>query len=193
MLAAVLAVTSSFAQPVCRSAGRPGRVPKPRGGAVVTSTLLALAPSAPTFIVLVAVIAAASLGAAVYHPAVASIARDAAPESPGLALGLYGAGGTIGLAVGPLLAIVLLDRLGPGHLAWLMHPGIVMAIVLRNNVAGADQDATARTRRSSPYLRRDPTGPHGGLTACRGSATRSPYRGARPQLFEGRAERTPWR
>lgn len=30
-----------------------------------------------------------------------------------MGLGLYGAGGTIGLAVGPVLAIVLLDRLGP--------------------------------------------------------------------------------
>ena len=148
VLAAVLAATSSFGQPV---AGRLVDWVGPRdlavGGAVLASTLLALAASAPTFIVLVAVIAVGGLGAAVYHPAAASIARDAAPGNPGLALGLYGAGGTIGLAVGPLLAILLLDRLGPGHLAWLMLPGIVMAIILRNQIAAVDQDV--RTRRSS--------------------------------------------
>ncbi|HEV2071186.1 MAG TPA: MFS transporter [Acidimicrobiales bacterium] len=83
-----------FGQPVAgRLVDRVGFRNLAAGGAVVASTLLALAPSAPTFIVLLAVIAAAGLGAAVYHPAAASIARDAAPKSPGLALGLYGAGG----------------------------------------------------------------------------------------------------
>ncbi len=148
VLAAVLAATSSFGQPVAgRLVDRVGPRDLAAGGAVVTSILLALAASAPTFIVLVAVIAAGGLGAAVYHPAAATIARDAAPANPGLALGLYGAGGPIGLAVGPLLAVVLLDRLGPGHLAWLMLPAIVMAIVLRHQVTGLDQDV--RTRRSS--------------------------------------------
>ncbi|CAN5128945.1 N/A [soil metagenome] len=149
VLAAVLAATSSFGQPVAgRLVDRVGPRDLAAGGAVIASTLLALAASAPTFIVLVAVIAFGGLGAAVYHPAAASIARDAAPGNPGLALGLYGAGGTMGLAVGPLLAIVLLDRLGPGHLAWLMLPGIVMAIVLRQ-VTAVDQDV--RTRRSSRH------------------------------------------
>jgi FSR family fosmidomycin resistance protein-like MFS transporter len=147
-LAAVLAATSSFGQPVAgRLVDRVGPRDLAAGGAVVASTLLALAASTPTFVVLVAVIAAGGLGAAVYHPAAASIARDAAPGNPGLALSLYGAGGTIGLAVGPLLAIVLLDRLGPGHLAWLMLPGIAMAIVLRHRVTGLDQ--AVRTRRPS--------------------------------------------
>lgn len=148
VLAAVLAATSSFGQPLAgRLADRVGPRNLAAGGAIVASTLLGLAASAPTFIVLVAVTAAGGLGAAVYHPAAASIARDAAPGNPGLALGLFGAGGTIGLAVGPLLAILLLDRLGPGHLAWLMLPGIVMATVLRNRVTAAGQGA--RTRRPS--------------------------------------------
>lgn len=148
VLAAVLAATSSFGQPLAgRLADRVGPRDLAAGGAVAASTLLGLAASAPTFIVLVAVTAAGGLGAAVYHPAAASIARDAAPGNPGLALGLYGAGGTIGLAVGPPLTIVLLDRLGPGHLAWLMLPGIVMAVVLRNRVPAAGQGA--RTRRPS--------------------------------------------
>ncbi|MGK2947414.1 MAG: MFS transporter [Acidimicrobiales bacterium] len=148
VLAAVLAATSSFGQPVAgRLVDRVGPRDLAAGGAVVVSTLLGLAVSAPTFIVLVAVIAVGGLGAAVYHPAAASIARDAAPGNPGWALGLYAAGGTIGLAVGPLLAIVLLDRLGPGHLAWLMLPGIVMAIVLRHHVTAVGQ--ADRRRRSS--------------------------------------------
>ena len=143
-LAAVLAATSSFGQPVAgRLVDRVGPRNLAAGGAVVVSILLAVAASTPTFIVLVAVIAAGGLGAAVYHPAAASIARDAAPENPGLALGFYAAGGTIGLAVGPLLAIVTLDRLGPGHLAWLMVPGIAMAIVLRNQVSAADRPSRA--------------------------------------------------
>jgi len=147
VLAAVLAATSSFGQPVAgRLVDRVGPRDLAAGGAVIASTLLALAASAPTFMVLVALIAAGGLGAAAYHPAAATIARDAAPGNPGLALGLYGAGGTIGLAVGPLLAIVLLDRLGPGHLAWLMLPGIVMAIVLRHQNT-ADQDV--RTTKSA--------------------------------------------
>lgn len=148
LLAAVLAATSSFGQPVAgRLVDRVGPRDLAAGGAIITSTLLGLAASAPTFIVLVAVIAAGGLGAALYHPAAASIARDAAPGNPGLALGLYGAGGTIGLAVGPLLAIVLLDRLGPGHLSWLMLPGIVMAIVLRHQVTAVDREV--QRRRSS--------------------------------------------
>lgn len=148
VLAAVLAATSSFGQPLAgRLADRVGPRNLAAGGAVVASTLLGLAASAPTFIVLVAVIAAAGLGVAVYHPAGALIARDAAPGNPGLALGLYGAGGTIGLAAGPLLAVVLLDRLGPEHLAWLMLPGIVMAIALRTRATAAD--SAARTSRPS--------------------------------------------
>ena len=148
VLAAVLAATSSFGQPLAgRLADRVGPRDLAAGGAVVASTLLGLAASAPTFIILVAVIAAGGVGAAVFHPAAATIARDAAPANPGLALGLHGAGGTIGLAAGPLLATVLLDRLGPGHLAWLMLPGIVMATMLRSRVRAVGQGA--RTKAAS--------------------------------------------
>jgi len=153
LLAAVLAATSSFGQPLTgRLADRVGPRDLAAGGAVIASTLLGLAASAPTFIVLVAVTAAGGLGAAVYHPAAASISRDAAPGNPGLALGLYGAGGNIGLAAGPLLAIVILDRLGPGHLAWLMLPGIVMAIFLRNRATAAGQCAWTRRPSRPPRL-----------------------------------------
>lgn len=83
-------------------------------------TLLA---TAPTFSLLVLLVAAASIGSAIFHPAaVAYVHQEARPHQRGLFNALFSGGGTAGLAVGPLAATTL----GLGRLPWILPVGLLM-------------------------------------------------------------------
>lgn len=77
----------------------------------------------PTLLLLLLV---GGLGSAALHPAGASVARTALIRRPGLAVSVFGAGGTIGVAIGPLIVLAMVALVGPTATPWLMFPGLLL-------------------------------------------------------------------
>ena len=127
LLVAALTVGASLAQPLLGAlADRVGRHLLAGLGVILTATVVSLVgivSSAPLLLVLLLV---GGLGSAAIHPAGASIARAALVARSGLAVSLFGAGGTVGVALGPLIVLALVAGAGPGATPWLMIPGLVL-------------------------------------------------------------------
>jgi MFS family permease len=75
---------------------------------------------------LVLLLLVGGLGSAALHPAGASVARAALAGRAGLAVGVFGAGGTVGVALGPLIVLAVVAGAGPAATPWLMIPGLLV-------------------------------------------------------------------
>ncbi len=98
-------------------------------GLIVGASLMSLLPVVPTVWALFLVLAIGGLGSALFHPAAASMARQAGRRK-GLAIGLFGSGGPLGSAVMPVLALWLLRSYGPWAIPWLAPIGVVLGVAL---------------------------------------------------------------
>jgi FSR family fosmidomycin resistance protein-like MFS transporter len=127
LLVAALAVGASLAQPFLGAlADRVGRQLLTGLGAILAAvaiSLVGVVSSAPVLLLLLLV---GGLGSAALHPAGASVARSALAGRAGLAVSLFGAGGTIGVALGPLIALAMVAWAGPTATPWLMIPGLLL-------------------------------------------------------------------
>jgi FSR family fosmidomycin resistance protein-like MFS transporter len=135
-LAAVLATTLSLAasllQPVMGwLADRGRRRVFVVAGPVMSAVFLSLIGVAPTFAVLVGVLALGGLGSALFHPPGASIAaRLGDGKGSGLRYSLFSFGGSLGYAVGPLIAVGLVALVGLEGMWVAMLPMLVLAPIL---------------------------------------------------------------
>lgn len=133
-LVATLSFSASVTQPVFGAlADRLGRRLVGALGVAGTSVLLSLMGVTDSLWLLFGLLLIGGLGSAAFHPAGTSMARAAAATSRikgGVAVGIFSAGGTLGLAFGPLLIgyFVINDILG--FTPWLMVPGIVLGGLL---------------------------------------------------------------
>ncbi len=92
---------------------------------VVTFAAIGFAPNFPT---LVGVAALSGLGSGAFHPFGAVTVRGLLPErGANLAMSVYVTGGTLGVAVGPLIGVVLFTLLGVRGTALLLVPGLASA------------------------------------------------------------------
>ena len=130
-LVAALALGTSISQPVFGAlADRLGRRGVAALGAVLSASLLSLVPIAPTVALLFALLLVGGLGSAAFHPAAAGIARAAGERNRALAVGLFSAGGTLGVALGPVLVLLLIATFGLGAAPWLMVPGVLLGLLV---------------------------------------------------------------
>ena len=113
ILAGVLSLTSSVLQPFLGIIGeRFDRRVMAAFGPAATGIGLTLMGYAPTFGVLVLLVAVAGLGSGLFHPAGAAyVARYSPIDQRGLWASLFSAGGTAGMALGPVFAGVGLEKL----------------------------------------------------------------------------------
>lgn len=131
LLVATLSFSSSITQPLAGAlADRIGARAVAAGGALLTAVLLAQMAVVPSAPLLFAVLAVGGLGSAAFHPAGACVARGALPDRSALAVSIYTAGGTLGLALGPLAVLLVVAHLGVGFTPWLLAPGSLLAIAL---------------------------------------------------------------
>ena len=80
------------------------------------------------WILLMAIIS--GIGIAAYHPEAARLVNFAAGAKKGTAMSLFGVGGTIGFAVGPLIVTAALLHWGLKGSLILFVPGTIMALVM---------------------------------------------------------------
>ncbi len=98
-------------------------------GVIFNAILFSLIGIVPNVYTLFALILVGGLGSAALYPAIASMARGWR-KKPELAVGLFGAGGTFGIALGPLIIMILPANLGLTFTPWLIIRGILFWILL---------------------------------------------------------------
>lgn len=101
-----------------------------------TAATFALIGFAPSFPFLLVLAAAAGVGSGMYHPFGALNASRAIRdvELRNTAMSVYVTGGTLGVALGPLLGIVLFGALGIQGTALMVLPGVAIAMWLLNEL-----------------------------------------------------------
>ena len=131
LLVATLSFSSSVTQPLFGAlADRLGRRLVGAIGVMLSSALLSLMAVVPSVYILFGVLLVGGLGSAAFHPAGTSMARSAGNSNKGLAVSLFSAGGTLGLAVGPIVILYVIANFGVGFTPWLMVPGVVLGLLM---------------------------------------------------------------
>jgi len=124
-----------------------------------TAVTFALVGFVPTFPLLVALACASGLGSGAFHPFGALDVRALLPKrSRSTGMSIYVTAGTVGLALGPLIGIVVFGLLGIHGTGLLVVPGVATGAYLlwRMRRKSADAGAAARpalsARRAAPVL-----------------------------------------
>ncbi|UBV41499.1 MFS transporter [Deinococcus taeanensis] len=137
-LSSVYSLTSSVLQPLLGILGeRIDRRYAAALGPLMTGVGLTLMGFVPWFGGLVLLVAVAGFGSGFFHPAGAAyVAQHSPPDKRGLWASLFSAGGTAGMALGPVFAGV-----GLPHLPWFALIGLVIAAVTFAVTPGGVQKA----------------------------------------------------
>lgn len=131
LLVATYSFSSSVMQPMFGAvADRVGRRTVGALGVMTSSAVLSLMGIAPNPWLLLLLLLLGGLGSAAFHPAGTGMARDAARRKGGLAVGLFSAGGTLGLALGPVIIGTLLINGWLEYSPLLMIPGLVLGLLM---------------------------------------------------------------
>ena len=127
VLVALLSLVGSVSQPIFGMLGdRVDRRWLAAAGPVLAAIGMTLMGYAPTFLALGLLIVLGGIGSAVFHPSGAAfVAANSNIEKRGLYASIFSAGGTAGLALGPLTATAL----GLNGIIWLMPLGLLMGVV----------------------------------------------------------------
>lgn len=131
LLVATLSLSALVTQPLFGAlADRLGNRRIAALGVISNAILFSLIGIVPNVYMLFGLILVGGLGSAALHPAIASMARQVGGKKPELAVGLFSAGGTLGIAVGPIIIMVLLASRGLSFTPWLMIPGILFGVLM---------------------------------------------------------------
>ncbi|MEJ2667580.1 MAG: MFS transporter, partial [Deinococcales bacterium] len=123
------------------------------------TVLLSLLAVAPTPLVLFLLLLFGGLGSAAFHPAGTSLMRLIGERFKELAVALFSGGGTVGIAFGPVIILLIARTVGLRFSPLLMIPGVVLGALLLGvlpRVDGARQ--TRRIRFLDPKLVMSPVG-----------------------------------
>jgi FSR family fosmidomycin resistance protein-like MFS transporter len=165
VLVAALAVSSSITQPALGAlADRLGLRRVAGIGVALGAVSLSLVGVAGTVPVLLLLLVLGGLGSAALHPVSTSIVGGPTAKNPGLAVGLFTAGGMAGFAAGPVLVLYLVSWHGIDAMPWLMVPGLLLAIGVVALLPEFEPHGTGRLLRALD--RRLFTGGMGQLTAA---------------------------
>mgnify|MGYP000884081005 CR=1 FL=1 len=127
---AVISLSSNVLQPVFGGfVDRWGRRRSAALGLVVGSTLMGFVSVVGSVWALFFVLAVGGLGSAVFHPAAASMARDTGARR-GLSMSLFAAGGSLGVAVMPVVILWVVRSFGAAYVPLLSVLGVAFGLAL---------------------------------------------------------------
>lgn len=131
LLVATLAFSASMTQPLFGAlADRLGQRRVGALGVILNAALLSLIGIVPTVYLLFGLLLVGGLGSAALHPAGASMVRAAGGSKAELAVSLFSAGGTIGVALGPVIVLMLVASWGLSFTPWLMLPAVMLGLLM---------------------------------------------------------------
>ena len=129
---------------------------------------MALTGIAPSYGWIIAAALVSGIGVAAYHPEAARLVNRAAGTKKATAMSIFGVGGTLGFAIGPLLATAALLNFGLSGTLVLLAPVSLLAVAVAAQLpwlTGIENKARAsEAAREGPPLV-DMWGPFGRLTA----------------------------
>lgn len=126
LLVAAFSISSSITQPLLGALADRYGLRKVAGlGVALGAISLSLVDSVSLLVVLLVL---GGLGSAALHPVSTSIVGGPSAKNPGLAVGLFTAGGMAGFAAGPILILYVVSRYGSGATPWLMLPYLLFAL-----------------------------------------------------------------
>lgn len=164
LIVAILAFAGSVTQPLFGAlADRVGARTVGAAGVVASSALLSLVGVAPSVWLVFGLILTGGLASAAMHPALATQSRRNGVRMPTLSISLFGAAGTLGVAIGPVAVLGVMSSAGAGGTPWLMVPGVILGLLAY--VAVPDDPALEGTQPRSLDLR-ILASPVGGLAAA---------------------------
>lgn len=155
VVAMVFNMTSSILQPLLgRWFDRTQAFWLLEAGIAVNCVAMSLAGIAPSYIILLLLVAIAGLGSAAFHPpSFSAVVRSGGPAR-GRAMGIFLSGGNTGFFLGPLVGGLLVSALGlPGSLA-LLPIGVVTALLLFRTRVGDRQSMPSSTDQTQPANKR---------------------------------------
>jgi FSR family fosmidomycin resistance protein-like MFS transporter len=96
----------------------------------MTGTMMSLLGVAPSYAVLLLLALAAGLGSAFLHALAPAVSGRYSGSKLGWGMGVWMAGGSVGFAIGPIIIVAVLDRLGLSATPWLLIGGWVASVIL---------------------------------------------------------------
>jgi FSR family fosmidomycin resistance protein-like MFS transporter len=130
LLVATFSFSSSVMQPLFGAlSDRFGRRPLAVFGLSLGAGLLSLTAIVPSIWTLFALLLIGGLGSAAFHPAGTSLARSASTRKE-VAVGMFSAGGMLGLAMGPVIVLAIAGSMGIQYTPWLMAPAIILGVIV---------------------------------------------------------------
>ena len=159
LMLATLSTSSMLAQPlVGRIADWVGAKKIAVAGAVTAAALLSLLGVVGHIALVYALMVAGGLGSAGFHPAAATVARRVLPDRASLAVSLFSAGGMIGMALGPIVVLLLIAHAGVGLTPLLMIPGVALGAALWRVLPDDLPRMEHASRAGAVHLMRGPVG-----------------------------------
>jgi FSR family fosmidomycin resistance protein-like MFS transporter len=144
-------VTASILQPVVGMVT--DKKPLPYSlpiGMCFTLAGLLLISVAPTYPILLLAVALIGCGSSVFHPESSRVARMASGGRYGLAQSLFQIGGNTGQALGPLLAAVIVLKMGRPEAAWFGLAALLAIVVLLQVSRWYSHHVDERVRKRAP-------------------------------------------
>jgi len=115
----------------------------------MTGTMMSLLGVAPNYAALVLLALAAGLGSAFLHALAPAVSGRFSGAKLGWGMGIWMAGGSIGFALGPIIIVAVLDRLGLRAIPSLMIGGWVASAILFVRLRGVSTLTPAVHHRGS--------------------------------------------
>ncbi len=96
-------------------------------GSFCAALFLALVGWAPSYALILVMVIFSGLGVAIYHPEGWRVANFFAGEKKATGMSIFGVGGNLGFALGPLMATLFITHLGLQGTTFFVIPGAVIA------------------------------------------------------------------
>ena len=142
---ATLSFSSAMTQPLFGAvADRVGRRTMAALGIVTSTVLLSLVAVAPSPAALFVLLLLGGLGSAAFHPAGTSLMRVLGERFKELAVAVFSSGGTLGMAFGPVVILLMARTVGLRFSPLLMIPGLVLGVLLLTVLPRVDGVKQAR-------------------------------------------------
>jgi MFS transporter, FSR family, fosmidomycin resistance protein len=121
-------------------------------GAFLAGAGFALAPMTQSYPLILLLVAVSGMGIASYHPEGFKTARFFTGEKMATGMSVFSVGGNAGMALGPILALSLVNYFGFSSLPWMVLPSLMFTVViiaLRKVVAVPKKDLSATLKIAS--------------------------------------------
>lgn len=173
LLVGVFSLISAFGQPLLGTlADRLGMRLIGALSIALSTLLVSLVSIVPAVELLPILLLIGSIGSAAFHPAGMSMARTAGGVRKHLAVSVFGAGGTLGVAIGPVIILFVVSTFGLGATPWVLALGAALGGVAYRVLPA--RVAEPRAERHRTFDRRLLIGPVGLLTLAEVFASLAP-------------------